>query len=240
MKLTLVRKQKEVKGVTSFFWKAEPSIEWQPGQYLYYTIELPQKDPRGNVRHFTISASPTENEIRLTTKLSDSLYKKVLFELPEGSEINGSGPRGDFVLDQEKNDPQIFLAGGIGITPFRAFIKYAVDKGFKTPIHLIYSSSTPEEIAFKNDLDKWMQQNPNLKVAYTITKPEEGGIGWDGLTGRINAEMIKQALGTRGWALDEVNFWLCGPPAFTEAMEAELAKLKIDPGKIETEQFTGY
>lgn len=238
MKLTLVRKQEEAKGSTSFFWRAEPAIEWKPGQYLYYTVTLPEKDPRGNVRHFTISASPTEGEIRLTTKLSDSLYKKTLFELPEGTEINGSGPRGDFVLDEEKTEPQVFIAGGIGITPFRAFIKYATDKGFKTPIHLIYSNSTPEEITFKDDFDSWASDNPNFTVSYTITKPEESK-DWNGLTGRINAEMIERLI-TPHSALSTPIWWLCGPPAFTEAMEVELEKMKVDIQKIETEQFTGY
>lgn len=240
MKLTLVKKQEETRGVTSFFWKAEPAISWKPGQYLYYTIKLPQNDPRGNVRHFTISSSLTENEIRLTTKPSDSLYKKTLFELPEGSEINGSGPRGDFVLDEEKTNPQVFIAGGIGITPFRAFIKYAIDKGFKTPIHLIYSNSTPEDITFKEDLDAWATANPNFTVSYTITKPEASTSPWDELIGRINADMLQLEIGK--WKLEPptIQWWVCGPPAFTEAMEEELAKLKVDLRKIETEQFTGY
>ncbi|MBI3290599.1 FAD-dependent oxidoreductase [Candidatus Microgenomates bacterium] len=238
MRLTLVKKQDDAKGTTSFFWKAEPAIEWKPGQYLYYTITLPEKDLRGNVRHFTISSSPTESEIRLTTKLSDSLYKKILFELPMGSETNGSGPRGDFVLDEERTKPQVFLAGGIGITPFRAFIKYAVDKGFKTPMHLIYSNSTPEEITFKEDLDSWTEQNKNFKVSYTITKPEESKKPWPGPIGRISADMISKL--TTNYLLPTTTFWVCGPPAFTEAMEEELSKLKVDLQKIETEQFTGY
>lgn len=246
MKLTLVKKQEETKDVTSFFWKADPPFEWKPGQYLYYTVKLPENDPRGNVRHFTISASPTEGEIRLTTKLSDSLYKKTLFELAEGTEINGSGPRGDFVLDEEKAEPQVFLAGGIGITPFRAFIKYAVDKGFKTPIHLIYSNSTPEEITFKSDLDTWAAAHENILITHTITKPEESKEPWSGLTGRIDAAMIQMEIGkwkqgTRSaLEIPTITWWLCGPPAFTEAMEAELQKLKIDPQKVEVEQFTGY
>ena len=240
MRLTLVKKEEVAKGVTSFTWRTDSPFAWKPGQYLYYTVTLPEKDPRGNVRHFTISASPTEGEIRLTTKLSDSLYKKTLFELPVGAQINGSGPRGDFVLESEEASPQVFLAGGIGITPFRSFIKFAIDKNFKTPLHLLYSNSTPDEITFKAELDEWASAHPNIQVSYTITKPGESSAPWNGLTGRISSDMIEQALGTRGWALDDTAFWLCGPSAFTEAMEAELAKLKIDLSKIETEQFTGY
>lgn len=239
MKLTLVKKQEETPSTTSFFWKTDPPFNWKPGQYLYYTVKLARPDPRGNTRHFTISASPTESEIRLTTKPSDSGFKKILFQLKEGDVVSGAGPRGDFVLDEETSEPQVFLAGGIGITPFRSFIKYAVDKGFKTPIHLIYSNSTPEEITFKSELDQWGSGNPNLTISYTITKPEESTTPWNGLTGRIDAAMISKLLSTF-YHLPSTTFWVCGPPAFTEAMEAELEKLKIDPQKVEVEQFTGY
>ncbi|MBI4058631.1 FAD-dependent oxidoreductase [Candidatus Microgenomates bacterium] len=239
MKLTLVKKQKEANGAMSFFWEANPPFVWKPGQFLYYTLELPENDPRGNVRHFTISASPTENIIRLTTKISDSVYKQTLNKLEEGSVVDGSGPRGDFVLDIEKSEPQVFLAGGIGITPFRAFIKYGIDNNFKTPTHLIYSNSTAEEIVFKEELDSWTAQNLDLQISYTITHPEESKTPWNGLTGHINAEMIKKLV-IGHWSLDIPTWWVCGPPAFVSGMEDELAKLKTSPDKIEEEQFTGY
>lgn len=247
MKLTLVKKEEETPSTTSFFWKAEPPFEWKPGQYLYYTLKLAEPDPRGNTRHFTISASPTEGEIRLTTKPSDSGFKKILFQLKIGNQINGAGPRGDFVLDEERlaglpAGRQVFLAGGIGITPFRAFIRYSIDKNFKTPIHLIYSNSTPEEITFKAELDQWASTNPNLTISYTITKPEESTSPWSGLTGRINTDLILKVLEIRNWKLEipTITWWACGPPAFVSAMQEELEKLKIDPGKIEFEEFTGY
>lgn len=232
MELTLVKKQPEKGDVVSFFWQAEPKFTWLPGQYLYYTVKLEAPDSRGNVRHFTIAASPTEENIQLTTHITDSAFKLALNKLEVGAKVQGVGPRGDFVLNEEKKEQQVFLAGGIGITPFRSMIKFATDKNLATPIHLIYSNSTPEEIVFKEQLDTWAQQNKNLAISYTITKPEEAKSPWPGLTGRINSEMINSLVTT--------DFWVCGPPAFVGGMQEELEKLKVDPEKVELEQFTGY
>lgn len=250
MKLTLVNKEQVAKGTVSFFWEADPPFTWRPGQFLYYTVPLPATDKRGNTRHFTIASSPTENVIQLTTRIRDeSLFKETLNGLEVGTVIEGSGPRGDFVLDEEKNDSQVFLAGGIGITPFRSIIKFATDKNLKTPIHLIYSNSVPEEIAFKSDLDSWMEINSNLKVSYTITKPEDVK-DWNGLTSRIDESMIenllkienKQSLSLRDWNLkiSTITWWVCGPPAFVSGMQDELQKLGVSGDKVELEQFTGY
>ena len=236
MKLTLVKKQEEARGTVSFFWKTDLLLTWKPGQYLYYNLDL-QKN--ASVRHFTIASSPTEEVIQLTTRIrGESLYKQTLNKLEIDSVVDASGPRGDFVLDQERDTPQIFLAGGIGITPFRSIIKFATDKGLKTPIHLIYSNGTPDDIAFKSEFDEWTKVNPNFKVSYTITKPE-GVNGWNGLTDRIDADMIKTLI-TDHQSLTTSSFWLCGPPAFVSGMQDELAKLNISGDKIEIEQFTGY
>lgn len=243
MRLTLVKKKEESKGIISFFWEANPKFDWKPGQYLYYTVKLSDKDPRGNVRHFTIASSPSEGIIQLTTKISDSLYKQTLNKLEIGSEIEGAGPRGDFVLpepDSGQDGPNVFLAGGIGITPFRSMAKFATDKKLSIPIHLVYSASTPEELIFKEEFNNWAKENPNLTLSYTITKPNESKTPWSGLTGRINSEMIKNQLEIGHWSLNIPTWWVCGPPAFTEAMQGELQKLNIATEKIEVEQFTGY
>lgn len=247
MKLTLVKKQEEARGTVSFFWESDRPIVWRPGQYLYFTLDLPSdaenlgKQSHGsNVRHFTIASSPTEETIQLTTRIrDDSLYKQTLNKLEIGAIIECTGPRGDFVLDQERENPQIFLAGGIGITPFRSMIKYATDKGLKTPIRLVYSNSTPEDITFKEELDEWAQTNPDLKVSYTITKP--GGVtGWEGLTGRINSLIIENLLKIENLDLKIPTWWVCGPPMFVSGMQDELQKLSISGDKVEMEQFTGY
>jgi ferredoxin-NADP reductase len=239
MKLSLITKVDEAKGTKSFFWKPDKPVNFIPGQYLYFTLpQLNYPDPKGATRHFTISSSPTEGELlRLTTRIrEESGYKKTLDELPLGSEIDADGPQGTFIFDEKEPGPHIFIAGGIGITPFRSMIKYAVDKNLPTPIHLIYSNSLPEEIAFRKELLEIAKTRPTIKVDMTVSKPEESKEAWDGITGRIDENLIHKL------TADYVNptFWLCGPPAMIDAMEQTLGKLNISSGRVRSEKFTGY
>lgn len=242
MKLTLVKKVSEAKGTKSYYWKPEKKVMWLPGQYYYFTLpKLTDNDARGATRHFTISSSPTEEHIVLTTRLrEESGYKKTLDETKIGESIEGDGPTGTFILDQEQSEPQIFLAGGIGITPFRSFIKFALDNGYKTPIYLIYSNSLPEEIVFRKELENWTNKMENFKLLLTVSKSKESSEKWTGSVGRIDEKLIMNAV--KNWNLDIKNttFWVCGPPPMVSAMEGFLEKLKIAPDNIITEKFTGY
>ena len=246
MKLKLISKQIEAEGTKSFFFEPEKEIKYFAGQYYYFTLpKLNYPDPRGATRHFTLSSSPTEGKtIRLTTRVrQESGFKKTLDELPIGAVVEGEGPTGTFIFDENtilnENDksPQIFLAGGIGITPFRSMIKYNIDKGLGIPMHLIYSNSTVEQITFRKELEEWAVSHPEfLKVDMTISKPEEGQEKWNGIVGRIDADLVTKL--TSG--LVNPTYWLCGPPAMVDALEQALATLKIPNGQIKSEKFTGY
>lgn len=243
MKLKLIEKRDEAVGTKSFFWQPDTEVKWLAGQYYYFTLpKLNYPDPRGTTRHFSISSSPTEGSIiRFTTKVrEDSGFKKTIDEMPVGSEIEGAGPNGTFILDEKDTGPHIFIAGGIGITPYRSIIKNAIDKNVNTKIYLIYSNSTPEEITFRKELEEWAKIWPNLTIALTISHPEESKEGWTGLTGRVDETLIKNLLAK--WALDvkTPTWWLCGPPAMTDAMEQLVGKLGITSDKMRSEKFTGY
>ena len=239
MKLKLVEKKEEAKGTKSFFWESEKPVNYLAGQYFYFTLpSLKYPDPRGATRHFTLSSSPTDgNILRNTTRIRpNSGYKKTLDELDIGTLIDGEGPNGEFILDENEKGPHVFLAGGIGITPFRSMIKYAVDKNLDTAIHLIYSNSVPEEITFREELLLWSKSWPKLKLDMTITKPEESQEKWSGLVGRIDENLIRKLVAD----ISQPIFWVCGPPAMVSAMEQTLGKLNISSGKVRSEKFTGY
>ena len=222
MKLRLIKKVKEAKETASFFWQTEKEVRYLPGQYFYFTLpKLDFSDPRGATRHFTLSSSPTEKDtIRCTTRIrEESGFKKTLDALPIGSEIEGEGPNGTFILDDNEKGPHIFLAGGIGITPFRSMIKYNIDKNLKIAMHLIYSNSD-SDFAFKKDLDGW--KNDYIKIEYVDTAKE----------GRIDEDKLNHFISS--------TFWVVGPPPFVDAMEDTLGKLGVVSVKIRVEKFTGY
>ena len=133
----------------------DKEFEFLAGQYIYLTLpKLNYPDPRGATRHFTISSSPTElPKICITTRIRvESGFKKTLDEVEAGVSIEADAPFGEFTLNENDLTPQVFIAGGIGITPFRSMLKYVFDKKLPIPIALIYSNSTPEQITFKSEL----------------------------------------------------------------------------------------
>lgn len=242
MKLKLVEKKLEAKDTYTFIWKPEKKIKYLPGQYFYYTLsQMRVIDPKGITRHFTISSSPTEGDnIRFTTRIRDnSAFKKAVNELKIGDLVEGEGPTGTYIIDENEPGPHVFIAGGIGITPFRSAIKYNIDKKLNAvKIHLIYANSTPEEITFRKELEEWSQAHTNIKVAMTISKPEESKQKWGGITGRIDEALIRKLITNN--ELRIANFWVCGPPVMVDAMEKILGKLKITSDKVRSEKFTGY
>lgn len=235
MKLILINKKQEARDTYTFTFKPEERISWQAGQYIYITLpKLNYEDERGDTRHFTFANSPTENNlIQITTRIrSQSGYKKTLNELRIGSSVEGKGPNGLFIFDEkvsQKSKNNIFLAGGIGITPFRSIIKYNIDKSLHSPMHLIYSNSN-DEFIFKAELDKWVKENDWLKIDYYNSSE----------FGHINKLKILELIRNSKLEIRNSTLWVVGPPSFVSAIEDVLEKLGIEEKNIKTEKFTGY
>jgi ferredoxin-NADP reductase len=232
MKIKLVKKVEEARSTESFFWEPEKPINYVPGQYFYFTLpSLKYPDPRGTTRHFTLSSSPTEgNTLQSTTRIrEESGFKKTLSELPIGTVIEGEGPNGVFVFDEKEEITSVFIAGGIGITPFRSIIKYAADKNLTNPIHLIYSNSE-SDFAFKKELDQIAAGHPNIIIEYVVTSTE----------GRLNKEKIGSILTKWNLELPTLTWWVCGPPAMIDAMEQVLGETGVTTNHLRTEKLTGY
>ncbi len=124
MKIELVEKKKETKDVTSFIFESRVPIEWIAGQFLFYTFPHPNPDERGITRYFTISAVPFEKHIMLTTRFAgnkSSSFKQKLFATPIRTEVEITDPDGDFIVE-DLGKKIIFIAGGIGITPYRSIL----------------------------------------------------------------------------------------------------------------------
>ena len=217
------------------------------GQFAFFDIGGVYDDPKGPIRHFTISSSPTENFIMLSTRIRDSPYKKRLSTLEKGTKVKVRGPEGQFVLHQDYSKPAVFLSGGIGVTPFRSMIKYATDKQLPLQIVMFDSNRNRDNILFKREFDNWAKNNNNLKIIYTISedhgKQEQQSSStasdWQGEYGRIDKAMILKYLDTN--TLNNSIFYICGPPSMLKAMQSLLQdNLEIPRERIKVEEFTGY
>jgi ferredoxin-NADP reductase len=171
--------------------------------------------------------------IGLCTRLRDSAFKRSLAELPLGAEVEVEQPKGTFVLPEESSRPLVFVAGGIGITPFRSMLRYIEDEHLPYQVTLIYSSRDRESAAFLEELEGIERTNPNVRLILTITDDEE----WPGERRRIDAAFLRDHLGDD---LDEASYMVAGPPGMAKAVTAELEAASVDPDRIATDSFSGY
>lgn len=223
MKLKVIDKKLEIKSYFSLILEKPTGFSFYPGQYL--DIELPIQGKVTSDRIFTISSSSTESFLMITSKTGISNFKESMEGLKAGDTISVSHPTGTFTLDE--SSPAVFIAGGIGITPFRSMIKYVLDNKLHTPMTLIYSNSD-NKFPFKKELDSWLLNLPNLTIHYVITSKE----------GRLNRNDFLK-LYPKPFTLNPI-FYLAGPPNMVNRFEEMLLGLRVDEVNIRYDRFDGY
>ena len=234
------------KNISSFIFKSQRKFNFKAGQFLEWTLSHKNADNRGIRRYFTISSSPTEDAIILTTKFAEksSTFKKKLLEIKVRDEITATGPDGEFTVDENSSHSLVFIAGGIGITPFRSIIKYLTDKKIKKDIVLLYSAKTREEFIFGDIFDE-AEKSFGLKTVYIITggQEEESQVNLENIpvmrkfrAGTINFEIIKEEV------LDWQNriYYISGPEPMVESLEKTVGAMGIESKNIKRDYFPGY
>lgn len=236
--LPFVKKEKVAKDTYSFYWDSTNiDLNFLPGQYIRMTLDIKNPDNRGNSRLFTIASSPLEKKyIMITTKIIESSFKKRLMILKPRELVRFFGPMGGFILDEEEKVQRVFLAGGIGITPFHSMITYAFSKKLSIPITLLVSFSTAEDVFWYEKLQDIARKNPNIRVIYTLSHPEESKVQWKGEKGRISEGLIKKYVSN----ILEPQYLIVGPPAMVAAIEEVVKNMGVPNEKIFVENFTGY
>ncbi|HLZ23934.1 MAG TPA: FAD-dependent oxidoreductase [Ktedonobacterales bacterium] len=231
--LRFMDQQHEAENATSFLFQPDSPLTFRAGQYLRYTLPHADPDTRGISRSFSIASSPDEPLLRLTTRLSTppSTFKAALARLQPGAIVDASGPFGNFVYS-ESDEPVVFIAGGIGITPMRSILGDLASRQVRTRSTLLYSSTT-QDIPFRTWLDALATDWPELRVIYTVTRP---GAEWNGLTGRIDAAFVQRHVPDVARSLCLVS----GPTPLVDSMRATLADTGVDPGRVKYEAFPGY
>lgn len=245
--IELLSKEKLVGTDIMTFRLSRGGLDYAAGQYAYFKLDGVGGDPKGDVRHFSIASSPTEQGyLLISTRIRDSPYKQRLASLEKGAKITAWGPEGEFVLPSDHSRPVVFLSGGIGVTPFRSMIKYATDRQLPIKITMFDSNRNAESILYRGEFDGWASQNMNLKLVYTVTEEGEekqeasrAPNGWTGERGRIDRQMLERHL-----ARDEISsalFYICGPPSMLKAMQRLLQEgMQVQKDRIKVEAFTGY
>ncbi|HAO64546.1 TPA: oxidoreductase [Candidatus Taylorbacteria bacterium] len=235
--LTLKRKVQVANDTFDFVFEPNRKIKFKPGQYLEWTLAHPDSDSRGVRRYFTIASSPTENEVRMGVKFypKPSTFKSFLHEMEPGEQLVASQLSGDFTMPKDETQKLVFIAGGIGVTPFRSMIKYMVDTNERRDVTLFYSNRELSDIAYTKLFDQAHEQL-GLQTFYTLTDKDKVPAGWKGNTGFFDANSIKAEVPDY---MDCI-FYLSGPQSLVLAFEDTLSKLGVSRTQIKTDYFPGF
>jgi ferredoxin-NADP reductase/Na+-translocating ferredoxin:NAD+ oxidoreductase RnfD subunit len=220
----------------AFYFSTYPGFNFIPGQYMEWTLPHKNSDSRGVRRYFSIASSPTENIIMLTVKFYEpsSTYKRHLLTLKQGDKIIASQLAGDFTLPKDISKPISFIAGGVGIAPFRSMVKYIIDKNLKVDIVILYSNREKQDILFADIFSRATQNG--VRTIYTLTDLENIPSDWTGEKGHIDEEMIKRQIPD----FKNRTFYLSGPQLMVKRFRKILLDMGLSKNKIKTDFFPGY
>ena len=235
---------KEIASGTNVFHLSKPDgFEYEPGQTIDLTLLEPKEmDAEGPVRTFSLVSAPHEPELMFATRMRDSAFKRALKNAPPGMELAWDGPYGSFIMHRNPAKPAVFLAGGIGITPFMSMIKQAHHNKLPHQIYLYHSNHTPEDSPFLADLTEFAKQNPQFHYIPTMTdldaslRLSKAGSDWLGERGIIDKAMLDR----HATGLQAPVYYLAGPASFVTGMRKMLVESGADEDSIRFEEFPGY
>jgi ferredoxin-NADP reductase len=233
----LAGRQEIAEGAMAFHFEKPSGWTFEAGQAVDITLLTPSEtDAEGNTRTFTIASAPYEKSLMVATRMRDTAFKRVLKVMPVGAAVQMEGPAGDLTLHRDAARTAVFLAGGIGITPFRSIAFAAAREHLPHRIFLFYSNRRPEDAPFLAELQTLEKENPNCTLIATMTEMEKSHRSWHGETGLIDKEMLARYLKD---AMSPV-YYIAGPPEMVKGLHMMINESGVDEGDIRTEEFSGY
>jgi ferredoxin-NADP reductase len=197
-------------------------VNFVAGQFFNLTlIDPPYNDERGDKRIFGFTNTPGSTKIQMIMKSGVSAFKKVLQEMPIGTQVKIDGIDGRIDLPQDLNQPVVFIAGGIGIAPIMSMLRSIKEKSLTYKISLIYSNENKESTPFFDELELYATENSNFKFIPIIA---------------IDNQLIQSNFPN----LNENIYFVKGDQQFVISTIKILKTLGIEANKISLEIFTGY
>ena len=230
MKATFSRSHDESSTITTFWFKPEKPIDFVAGQFIELSLPHVQVDDRGIKRWFTVSSSPTDELLSITTKFSDpgSSFKQALRALEPGTIVDMDPPMGDFVLPQDPTIPLVFVAGGVGITPYHSIFKWLHDTENERLIKFIYAVKTEDDIIFQDTFEAI-----DIHATIVVAEPSDE---WGGERGHLTADHILKLTEPD----DRTLIYIAGPEPMIEDLQAGLRAQNIPQSRIVTDFFPNY
>lgn len=235
----LLGRTEVAEGTMAFRFEKPRGFIFTPGQYIDLTLPGSKSEyaPSDTVTHtFSIASSPLDDGLLLTTRMRDTLFKRIISTFPIGTMVKIEGPMGSFSLHNNTARPAVFLAGGIGIAPFLSMLTYAAEEKLHHHIVLFYANRYLKDAAFIDALWRLETANPRFRFVPTLTRITSEDGDWKGKTGHISSEMLL----TRVKALRGPIYYIAGPPTMVASARQTLSAAGIDDDDIRTDEFAGY
>ena len=233
IKLTLRARRALTPTVDELEFGKDAPVPFKPGQYMEITVPHARKDGRGLRRAFSIASAPTDETIRFGVKFYEpsSTFKSALRALEPGATVRGTMISGSFMLPKDPTVPLVFIAGGIGITPFISHLLSIKATEQERDIILLYAVNSIKEIAYLELL-----RTLNVTVAVVTTSDASLPVSaWTHYNApRITKSIIAQAVPD----ITVRTAFVSGPPLMVDAVTKDLKKLRAQ--KIKRDYFTGY
>lgn len=238
-KLNLVLNEKVSDGSDQydFVFLPERSVNYKAGQYMEFTLAHPGQDNRGIRRYFTLASAPSEIGLRIGVKFypEASTFKQALLAMNTGDRIVAAQLAGDFVLPKDPQKKLVFIAGGIGVTPFRSMIMDLLARNEHRSIALVYSNRTEEDITYRNIFDQ-AEKQLGIKTVYALSEIDKIRPDWPGVRGMVTGELLAKEIPD----YRERTFYLSGPHGMVSAFEKTLKKMGVPNRQIKIDFFPGF
>jgi ferredoxin-NADP reductase len=222
--MLLIDRQTEAEDVESFIFKPEDELVWQPGQYLHYVLEHENADDRGIDRWFTVSAATFEQNVCLTTRFvteNGSSFKKALKAMIIGDTLKAYDPEGDFLIDNKFNK-HVLIAGGIGVTPYRAMLMQLDHEAKSTNSVLMYANHD-DSFVFNQEFEMLQAKHERFEIQKFIGEKH------------ILADDLQKYIQD-----NTSDFYISGPRKMVIAYTEMLETLEVAKNRIKTDYFPGY
>lgn len=226
---TVVEKVQESDLITSFYLKpADGSTvpTYQPGQYISVRVKIPGEQYM-MIRQYSLSKAADAESFRISVKREDDQDPngKVSVYLHDQLEVGGvvevTPPAGEFVLDESRQTPVVFLAGGVGITPLMSMTERLLQTSANRPIHFYHAARSEKDAAFADALTKLDAEQEHLSYISFFSETDGQFI-----TREVLANVPQNA-----------DIYVCGPVGFMESMIANLIDLGFSQEQIHYEFF---
>ena len=222
--------------IYDFVFTSSHPFAYIPGQYMEWTLGHKRTDNRGNRRYFTLASAPSENELRMGIKFYQrpSTFKQALLAMNPGDKIIAAQVAGDFTLPVDSAQKCIFIAGGVGITPFRSMIQYLIDVRQTQPITLFYANRTVDDVVYKDVFDR-AERELGIRTIYAVERVPNEQVSWVGKVGFIDAQLIMNAVPDYHQCI----FYISGPQVMIDVFKQTLRQIGIPASQIKTDFFPG-